>query len=234
MKAARAAIRRRRRLAVRQPDPVRRGRRPRAAYPRTEASDAAIAEGLGVDALFAPPRSELYPDGFATRIRVAGLGGVLEGAERGPEHFDGVCTVVCKLLNIVAARRRLLRPEGRAAGRRPAPDGPRPRHPGRDGDRPDRPRGRRPRALLPQRPPRAGRPRARHGAEPRAPRRRRRDRGRRARRGPGRRPRPRGAGRGRHRPRVPHRRRPRHARAARARRGRAPSSSWRPASGRHG
>ncbi len=33
---------------------------------------------------------------------MAGLGGVLEGAERGPAHFDGVCTVVCKLLNIVA------------------------------------------------------------------------------------------------------------------------------------
>ena len=71
------------------------------AYPRTEASDAAIAEELGVDALFAPAAAELYPGGFATRIRVAGLGGVLEGAERGPEHFDGVCTVVCKLLNIV-------------------------------------------------------------------------------------------------------------------------------------
>jgi pantoate--beta-alanine ligase len=73
-----------------------------AAYPRSEASDAAIAEGLGVDVLFAPPAEELYPDGFATRIRVAGLARVLEGAERGPEHFDGVSTVVCKLLNIVA------------------------------------------------------------------------------------------------------------------------------------
>jgi pantoate--beta-alanine ligase len=73
-----------------------------AAYPRSEASDAAVAEGLGVDVLFAPPAEELYPDGFATRIRVAGLARVLEGAERGPEHFDGVCTVVCKLLNIVA------------------------------------------------------------------------------------------------------------------------------------
>ena len=73
-----------------------------AAYPRTEASDAAIAQSHGVDVLFAPAAEELYPDGFATRIRVAGLGGVLEGAERGPEHFDGVCTVVCKLLNIVA------------------------------------------------------------------------------------------------------------------------------------
>ena len=36
------------------------------------------------------------------RVRVAGLSAVLEGAERGPGHFDGVCTVVCKLFNIVA------------------------------------------------------------------------------------------------------------------------------------
>jgi pantoate--beta-alanine ligase len=72
------------------------------AYPRTEASDAAIAAGLGVDALFAPPVGEIYPDGFATSVHVAGLSAVLEGAERGPEHFDGVCTVVCKLFNIVA------------------------------------------------------------------------------------------------------------------------------------
>ncbi len=72
------------------------------AYPRTEASDAAIAAELGVDALFAPPVAELYPDGFATRVRVAGLSAVWEGAERGPAHFEGVCTVVCKLFNIVA------------------------------------------------------------------------------------------------------------------------------------
>jgi pantoate--beta-alanine ligase len=72
------------------------------AYPRTEASDAAIAETLGVDVLFAPPVSEIYPDGFATTVRVAGLSNVLEGAERGPGHFDGVCTVVCKLFTIVA------------------------------------------------------------------------------------------------------------------------------------
>jgi pantoate--beta-alanine ligase len=72
------------------------------AYPRTEAEDAAIAAALGVDALFAPPVSEIYPDGFATSIHVAGLSGVLEGAERGAAHFDGVCTVVCKLFNIVA------------------------------------------------------------------------------------------------------------------------------------
>jgi pantoate--beta-alanine ligase len=72
------------------------------AYPRTEASDAAIAAGLGADVLFAPPVAEVYPDGFATSIRVDGLSGVLEGAQRGAGHFDGVCTVVCKLFNIVA------------------------------------------------------------------------------------------------------------------------------------
>ena len=72
------------------------------AYPRSEERDAAIAQELGVDALFAPPVAEIYPDGFATAIRVAGLADVLEGAERGAAHFEGVCTVVCKLFNIVA------------------------------------------------------------------------------------------------------------------------------------
>jgi pantoate--beta-alanine ligase len=72
------------------------------AYPRSEAADAAVAEALGVDVLFAPPVAEIYPDGFATTIHVSGLSGVLEGAQRGPEHFDGVCTVVCKLFTIVA------------------------------------------------------------------------------------------------------------------------------------
>ena len=72
------------------------------AYPRSEASDAAIAESLGVDVVFAPSVAEMYPDGFATTVRVNGLGSVLEGAERGPAHFEGVCTVVCKLFTIVA------------------------------------------------------------------------------------------------------------------------------------
>jgi pantoate--beta-alanine ligase len=73
-----------------------------AAYPRSEANDAAEAAELGVDVLFAPPVSEVYPDGFATTVSVAGLSEILEGAERGPGHFAGVCTVVCKLLNMVA------------------------------------------------------------------------------------------------------------------------------------
>jgi pantoate--beta-alanine ligase len=73
-----------------------------AAYPRGEERDAAIAAELGVDALFAPAAEEIYPGGFATTIRVGGLASVLEGAQRGASHFDGVCTVVCKLFNIVA------------------------------------------------------------------------------------------------------------------------------------
>jgi pantoate--beta-alanine ligase len=72
-----------------------------AAYPRSEDDDAAIGAELGVDVLFAPPVEEIYPPGSATSIRVGGLAEVLEGAERGAEHFDGVCTVVCKLFNIV-------------------------------------------------------------------------------------------------------------------------------------
>jgi pantoate--beta-alanine ligase len=73
-----------------------------AGYPRTEERDAAEAEALGVDVLFAPSVDEVYPDGFATSVRVERLGEILEGAERGPGHFAGVCTVVAKLFNIVA------------------------------------------------------------------------------------------------------------------------------------
>jgi pantoate--beta-alanine ligase len=72
-----------------------------AAYPRDEERDAAEAVELGVDVLWAPPVEEVYPPGFATTVRVAGLSDVLEGAERGPDHFAGVCTVVTKLLNVV-------------------------------------------------------------------------------------------------------------------------------------
>jgi pantoate--beta-alanine ligase len=72
-----------------------------AAYPRSEQQDAAEAADLGVDVLFAPPNSEIYPAGFATSVQVKGLSEVLEGAERGASHFAGVCTVVTKLLNIV-------------------------------------------------------------------------------------------------------------------------------------
>ena len=72
-------------------------------YPRDEARDAALAEELGVDMLFAPSVDEVYPAGFSTTVSVHGLTEVLDGhpARRGQGHFDGVTTVVTKLFNIV-------------------------------------------------------------------------------------------------------------------------------------
>jgi len=71
------------------------------AYPRSEQRDAELAEAAGADILFAPSVGEIYPDGFATSIHVAGITEVLCGAHRGPAHFDGVATVVTKLFQIV-------------------------------------------------------------------------------------------------------------------------------------
>src|SRR3954452_6490616 len=73
-----------------------------ASYPRDEARDAALAAGAGADLLFAPPVEEVYPDGFATGVHVAELTESLEGEHRGAAHFDGVATVVAKLLNMAA------------------------------------------------------------------------------------------------------------------------------------
>ncbi|MEX0621073.1 MAG: pantoate--beta-alanine ligase [Solirubrobacterales bacterium] len=72
-------------------------------YPRDEDRDFAIAEKAGVDVVYAPTPEEVYPAGFATRVEVEGLTGVLCGDlnRRGPEHFAGVTTVVAKLLNAV-------------------------------------------------------------------------------------------------------------------------------------
>jgi pantoate--beta-alanine ligase len=71
-------------------------------YPRDEARDTALAAELGVDYLFAPSRAEVYPPGFATSVSVAGVSAGLEGEYRGASHFDGVATVVTKLLNMVS------------------------------------------------------------------------------------------------------------------------------------
>ncbi|MGB7269851.1 MAG: pantoate--beta-alanine ligase [Albidovulum sp.] len=68
-----------------------------AKYPRTEKTDAALLVPAGVDLLFAPEPEAVYPAGFATKVTVAGLPDVLCGAYR-PGHFDGVATVVTKLL----------------------------------------------------------------------------------------------------------------------------------------
>ena len=67
------------------------------AYPRDEASDAAKLADAGADLLYAPDASEMYPPGFSTKISVAELTEDLCGAAR-PNHFDGVATVVAKLL----------------------------------------------------------------------------------------------------------------------------------------
>jgi pantoate--beta-alanine ligase len=72
------------------------------AYPRTEERDAALAADAGADVLFAPRAEEIYPHGFATTIHISGITEVLDGARRGPGHFDGVATVVAKLFFIVA------------------------------------------------------------------------------------------------------------------------------------
>jgi len=73
-----------------------------AAYPRTPDEDAALLEGLGVDVLFLPTVEEMYPQGTAgsTIVDVPELSGILCGAYR-PGHFQGVATVVIKLLNLV-------------------------------------------------------------------------------------------------------------------------------------
>jgi pantoate--beta-alanine ligase len=70
------------------------------AYPRDEVRDAALAAEAGADLLFAPSLEEVYPPGFATTVSVRGITEPLEGAHRGVAHFDGVTTVVTKLLNM--------------------------------------------------------------------------------------------------------------------------------------
>lgn len=65
-------------------------------YPRTEQEDAKKLESIGVDLIYNPDGAQIYPDGFATTVSVAGLTDMLCGAHR-PGHFDGVATVVSKL-----------------------------------------------------------------------------------------------------------------------------------------
>ncbi|GEO86812.1 MULTISPECIES: pantoate--beta-alanine ligase [Alphaproteobacteria] len=71
-----------------------------AKYPRDLARDSALLETAGVDFLFAPGVTDMYPRPMETLVDVPKLGSELEGAAR-PGHFAGVATVVTKLFNIV-------------------------------------------------------------------------------------------------------------------------------------
>ncbi len=68
-----------------------------ARYPRTEEADLARLEAAGCDFVWLPTPAILYPPGFATNISVRGVSERWEGEHR-PGHFDGVATVVAKLL----------------------------------------------------------------------------------------------------------------------------------------
>lgn len=67
-------------------------------YPRDEGGDARLLASAGCDLLYAPDVSQIYPSGYATKVSVSGVSEPLDGAAR-PGHFDGVATVVAKLLN---------------------------------------------------------------------------------------------------------------------------------------
>ncbi len=75
-----------------------------ARYPRDVKRDLGLLRKAGVDFVFVPDASEMYPDGFSSHVTVEGLSGKLEGAFR-PSHFKGVATVVAKLFNIIPADR---------------------------------------------------------------------------------------------------------------------------------
>lgn len=69
-------------------------------YPRDEVRDSSLLESRNTDLLFLPAVEVMYPPGGQTMVTVSGVARPLEG-ERRPGHFDGVATVVLKLLNIV-------------------------------------------------------------------------------------------------------------------------------------
>lgn len=69
-------------------------------YPRNEERDQALCEEAGVNALFAPDASAMYAEDRSVRVVEESLFNGLCGASR-PGHFDGVCTIVAKLFNVV-------------------------------------------------------------------------------------------------------------------------------------
>ncbi len=93
-----------------------------ARYPRSDQTDLDLCEAAGVDAIFMPAASELYGAEALDLSKVtqvvppAHLTGHLEGRSR-PTHFQGVATVVTKLLNIVRPTRAYFRTKRRSASR---------------------------------------------------------------------------------------------------------------------
>jgi pantoate--beta-alanine ligase len=73
-------------------------------YPRTVEHDLAVLETLGVDEVFLPHVSELYPHGYRFRVEEESVTQLMEGARR-PGFLQGVMTVVLKLLNLVRPNR---------------------------------------------------------------------------------------------------------------------------------
>ena len=91
-------------------------------YPRQEEKDAELLNDAGCDLLWLPQPDEIYPAGFATTVSVKGLSDRWEG-EAPPGHFDGVATVVAKLLCAIRPDIAVFRREGFPAARRdPAND----------------------------------------------------------------------------------------------------------------
>ena len=70
-------------------------------YPRPEQADEEFCRSAGVDLLFRPSAEEVYPKDRSTFVEETFLSSTLEGKSR-PGHFRGVCTVVAKLLNMLA------------------------------------------------------------------------------------------------------------------------------------
>lgn len=73
-------------------------------YPRTLEQDLAILEQLGTDHVLVPSAEEMYPDGYRFRLKEDGISNLMEGIHR-PGFFEGVMTVVLKLLNLARANK---------------------------------------------------------------------------------------------------------------------------------
>ncbi len=73
-------------------------------YPRDLARDQELAASVGVDYIFAPQPSDMYPNGYSTFVNIEGVTESLCGAKR-PGHFRGVATVISKLFHIIQPER---------------------------------------------------------------------------------------------------------------------------------